>query len=323
MRAASTPALRAALDPAVPVFVLVDPLIGEPIALPPVAPDGGIEAVDAARRGAWQRDVRTVALPAKTDLAPWLGPYLVALEGPDDPLVDTTLAIARQEHDAATARGLAGDGAAAHRIGGWLQSALFADLLAERLSALLHAPGGSPRRATYLRQADRRVLDWLRVVVGDARAGAQLGRVQRWHYLDAFGELATLASPADTPAPLAFSRDEWRLMHDAEAIQRTLARACGERRLAGSGAEPPRYGEAAAGLRSAQTARRRWPARFESVHDISAWAALRVLHPALDDSPAVRELLDAAAPSGQPPATIHSLCAALHTTLAAARPARP
>lgn len=298
---ASAEQLAASFDCLAPVYVLVDPMVGEPAMVD--APDGDPQA---AREAGWERAITHVALSPRCTLPPHQQPYLVALQGPDDPLLALTLELAHDERREAMADGLDGSGMAVHRIGGWLQSSMHPADLAARLGAIFSVNTEARTDATYLRLADRRALALVRHVTGDARLGAQFGRLQRWVYLDLHGKLATLDSPAEQDQVLRLTRGEWLALADGEAVHRTLAQWLGEAERAGdprpAQSEPGQLFTAAqAALALAATAALRWPHRFPTLADQTAWAALSLLHPALAHSAAAAALLDEPGSADDPP----------------------
>ena len=268
---ASFDELTAALDPVVPIYVLIDPMLGEPV-----------PAEDS--RDEWARDIAPVNLHASVALQPQLHPYLIALEGIDDPLLETTLAIAHGERTALLDAGLGGHGGAAHRICGWLQSSMHADQLAEQLATMFRVNTEARTTATYLRLLDRRVLALWRHVVGDARAAGQLGRLQSWTYLTPLGGLATLRSAAEEAKPVRMSKAEWDQMQEGEAIHRTIRQWLGELELMGIAPhteEAALYDWSREALRDAFQAALRWPHRFKELQDETTWAVLSMMHPGL------------------------------------------
>ncbi|CAN7628822.1 DUF4123 domain-containing protein [Pseudoduganella sp. LjRoot289] len=297
--------LRAGVDALTPLFVLVDPMVGEP--LPGMGTsDAGADA-RALREQAWGREIvpivlaRTIALPAHQH------PYLVRLHGPDDPLLELTLDIADGERLAAQSRGLDGEGRAAHRIGGWMQSSMHFEELAAILSAMCRVNTDAHTKATYLRLADRRALDLLCHVAGDSRVASQFGRLQSWAYLDAFGRLRRLRSRDERPEPLRLSAAEWRQMERGEMLHRTIAQWLGET-LCGEGAPPQTvYPSAEIAVSNAASAARKWPHRFENSTDETVWAALSMLHPAMPQLPAVLALLDDRGTEDEPPEPLRYL----------------
>ena len=103
--------LRAMFDGEKPVYVLIDPLGGEPIGIGGDRQDGS--AVQAARTIGWDRPVTPVTLHISVPLPAYQHPYLIALSSKDDNLLATTLGLAEAEHTAAAAGGLDGDDRAA------------------------------------------------------------------------------------------------------------------------------------------------------------------------------------------------------------------
>lgn len=291
---ASIATLRAALNPETPIMLLVDPLLGEP--LPADAPSHSNDGIQAERESMWQRPVATIALSPRVALSPRQHPYLVELQGLNDPLLEATLDIAQVERLQAEADGLDGDGASAHRLGGWLQSSMHLPQLADHLAAMLKLNTDAPTQASYLRLADRRVAALLRYVVGDTVVSQTFGRLQSWTYLDALGQLSTLKSNGETVTPLRFNREQWARMEMGETVNRTLALWLGEaNRLAladrlEAPAQTLYVPLFSAVARAAQTAKT-WPHRFQQLQDQTVWAALLLLDPALEHHNAVHQLL--------------------------------
>ncbi|MEJ7807255.1 MAG: hypothetical protein WKG03_15185, partial [Telluria sp.] len=81
-KTATLSVLQALIDQPLAIYLLVDPMLGEPLPGTPPAEGADFELVRAA---AWHRDVATIALHASVGLAPWLHPYLVSIRGLDDP----------------------------------------------------------------------------------------------------------------------------------------------------------------------------------------------------------------------------------------------
>ncbi len=286
-------ALTAALDGVVPIFVLIDPMLGEPIPMLGIEPDVDPRPI---REQAWQRDVVQIALAQRCTLPRHQHPYLVALSGPHDPLLGLTLELAQDERQAAMADGLDGTGMGVHHIGGWLQSSMHPDQIAERIGALMRVNTDCLTAATYLRLADRRVLGLLRHVAGDLRVAAQFGRLQRWVYLDAHGKLATLRSVDEDAVALRLDRPEWLVMEDGEALNRSMAQWLGEAERLGAIAPsqiPAQdlYPSLRAALTNTRQAAHRWPHRFPKLADQTVWCALSLLNPALLASASVNALL--------------------------------
>lgn len=292
----------AALDSVVPIFVLIDPMLGEPIAMLGIEP--GVDP-QPIREKAWQRGVVQIALAERCTLPPHQHPYLVALSGPHDPLLELTLELAQDERRAAMADGLDGTGKGVHHIGGWLQSGMHAEQLAARLGSLMRVNTSAITTATYLRLADRRALAMLRHVVGDQRVVAQFGRLQSWIYLDAHGRLATLRSVDEEAVALRLDRKEWLAMEDGEALNRSLAQWLGEAERIGDRGPlqiPAQglYSPLKNALANARQAMQRWPHRFPKLADQTAWCALVLLNPALPANAAVNTLLDQTGTDDEP-----------------------
>lgn len=160
---------------------------------------------------------------AQVPAAQW--PYLIEIKDAQDPLLAQSLAWAAQEHLRACV-----NGSGACRIGGWIQphAGNTRAALARQLGALLVATGTSPA-GRYLRLADRRVLMLLNPADLPVEASAidwahQLTGMAQWTYLDANFELRTLhglPGPAAS-SPLRLNVAHWRLVADAEAVNRSL-----------------------------------------------------------------------------------------------------
>lgn len=290
--------LQSIFDSATSVYVLVDPMPGEPI---PVPLDASADraSLQMARQTAWGRQVTTVPLDPRAPLAQSQHPYLVTLQGAGDEWLADTFDMALTERDASQANGLASDGTGIHRIS-WLQTSLFAEDLADVLASMLRVNTAAWTDARYMRLADRRVFDWLRHVVGDARVAAQFGRLRRWVYLDARGRIEQLTHADDESDPLRLTAEEWALFMQGERMHVTTARWLGE--LARSGdrdlcegewQDDDIYTRVVASLDRAELAAQRWPSRFVHPRDRSAWAALDLLHPGLERDVRVRTFLQA------------------------------
>jgi hypothetical protein len=301
--------VRDSFDPLVPIFVLVDPMLGDPLP----CDDSQQDTNQQSRREAlWQRKVESIALHPRTPLSLHQHPYLVSLHGRDDPLLEITLKLAHAERAEALAGGLDGDGGGAHRIGGWLQSCLSSAQLAAVLSAMFRVNTTAPTKATYLRLADRRVLALLREVAGDVRVAGQFGRLQRWIYLDVHGRLSMLQSDNEEAPPLCLNENEWSCMEQGEALNRTLAQWLSEAMLADDQTvlrQPPHvlYTAARHALTAALSASRTWPHRFSRLTDHATWASLHLLHPELSSSQAVRNLMQRPGTSEEPPEPVRYL----------------
>lgn len=318
----ATPAqLQAIFDSATSLYVLVDPMQGEPIPLSIDSADS-FTAVQAAREVAWGRQITTVPLDPRTPLMEMRQPYLVTLQGTEDEWLADTLSIAQAERHASQADGLASDGTGVHRIS-WLQTSLFADDLAAVVAQMLRVNTSAWTDARYMRLADRRVFSWLRHVVGDTRVAAQFGRLRRWVYLDACGGLAQLAHAGDEVEPLRLNTDEWKLFMRGERVHMTTARWLGELVLSGDQALFKRvqqdgeiYVQVTAALDRAERAAQQWPKRFTQIRDQDAWAALSLLHSGLESDVPVRSTLQAQPEEdGEPAETLHTLSSTLRALM--------
>jgi hypothetical protein len=293
------------IDPLTPLFVLVDPMVGEPMS-GIGNPEPGSDPTEH-RAGSWHREVVPVMLANNIALPPHQHPYLIQLQGPEDPLLELTLELAEGEQQAAQASGLDGNGRAAHRIGGWLQSSMRGPELGDLISGMCRVNTEAPTRATYLRLADRRVLDLLRHVVGDERVVSQLGRVQRWIYLNANCDLCALRSPNEQSELVRLNEAEWKRMESGALLHQIIAHYLGEPGLREAEIAPPTFLAAEKALINAKDAARRWPHRFDGDIDYAVWAALTLWRPATTEFQAVRKLLDDLGSTEEPAETVSYL----------------
>lgn len=217
--------LPAALrQPGSGLYLLVDPLLGDPVL--PSALDEGLstEDMDALRSEAWQRPTFALRLPPALSLDDALAPYLVELSGADDALLATSVQWAVQE-TVQTWHADAG-GATPHRVGGWLQTVASGPELAAHLTQLLRLRTQQHTLAHYLRLADRRAWGLTLHVLGEDTVAAGLPPVQHWHWLDAHAAWRTLsAAPGQaqaTPWP-AFDAAQWAVMAQGPAIHAHMA----------------------------------------------------------------------------------------------------
>lgn len=297
--------LCAGIDAATPLFVLIDPMVGEPIDGIGTLPSDANPA--ALRSENWGREVLTVELPKSISLPLYQHPYLIQLTGKDDPLLELTFEIAVAEQTAACAGGLDGRGRAAHRIGGWLQSSMRWDALSELLASMCELKTEAVTGASYLRVVDRRVLNLLRHVAGDHRVRAQLGRIQNWSYLDSHGQLCRLESPAEESVPLLLSVSEWQQMERGELLHRTLAMYAGDESLFAIRTTQPGYQAAMHAIAEAANAASVWPHRFQGIDDNLVWATLVLRRPNIGQEPAIRALLTQTGTDLDPPEPVRFL----------------
>lgn len=283
--------LRQGIDPLTPLFVLIDPMAGEPL----------------PGQQLWEREIVPVVLAKTIELPPHQHPYLVQLRGPDDPLLDVSLQLAEAERAASQSGGLDGEGRAAHRIGGWLQSSMQTEALAHIIANMCLLKTDAYTKAAYLRLADRRVLDLLRHVVGDNRVAGQFGRLQSWDYLDPAGRLRRLRSSDEQAGPLRLSAAEWQRLTRGELLHRTVAQWLGA--IAQTDGVPPEalYPAAENAVINAASAAKTWPHRFKTAGDETVWAALSLLHPSLPHSHAVLKLLADPGSEAEPPEPLRYL----------------
>lgn len=290
--------------------MLIDPLLGEP--LPVEQGDmGDAAALAQARERTWLRPIHIVKLASGIDLPLHQHPYLVELQGPNDPTLTESLEIAAEELSQSQSGGLASSGSAPHRIGGWLQSSLSATELTKALSAMMRVSTQAFTTARYQRLADRRAMDWLRQVAGDERVAAQLGCIQSWSYLDPCGRLAQLRSSGEVATPLRLTQTEWAAFMKGALLHPTVARWLGERAGSSDTTSTPDtrdcYRRASAALERAEAAARRWPPRFPRPSDRVAWAALVLLHPDIEQCAEVVAALTLPIAAGDPPEPIETL----------------
>ena len=313
--------LQGTFDSATSIYVLVDPMQGEPVPLSVDEADS-LAATQAAREAVWGRQVTKVPLDARVPLTQAQQPYIVTLQGAEDEWLADTLDIAQAERLASQADGLASDGTGVHRVS-WLQTSLFAEDVAALVAQMLRVNTAAWTDARYMRLADRRVLGWLRHVVGDARVAAQFGRLRRWVYLNARGQLAQLTHADDGVERLTLDADEWKFFMRGERMHATTARWLGELALIGDQASGKSsqedreiHARVAAALGSAERAAQRWPTRFVRARDQDAWATLSLLHADIEHDARVRAALQARLEEdGQPDETMHTLCIALRALM--------
>lgn len=219
-------------------------------------------------------------------------PYLIELEDAQDPLLARSIEWAAHEHLCACI-----NGSGAYRIGAWLQphAGNGASALARQLGAFLVASGAS--RTRYLRLADRRVLALLnqpRLPAGTSAIdwARQLTAIERWIYLDASFKLQVLQGREGPVAgmPLRLDEAHWRLLLDAEAVNRSL--------MAWQGVRHPLPDDAPAQV-SAVLER----ARLRGVRepeDLAAYAVEALRFPAFERFPGLQERIDRAHRTQQP-----------------------
>ena len=297
--------LHRLFDEALPVFALVDPMLGEPI------PTEQLAKATAARQSAWHRDIVSVSLAPSVDLPAELHPYLVRLHGIDDLWLDDTLEIARREQAASQRDGLAGRGHGAHKVGIWLQSELEPERLALALAAGMRLPRSGFSSARYLRLADRRTLDWLPLVIGEQRFAALLGSVARWVWLDSIGMLAELVQDESDRAlaaggALHMTAPQWSEFSLAADVHACMARCLGQRRDALGGNAPASLARVRDAVKHAWRERAQRPALLAAADDVIAWAAMTLLYPGFEHRADTADVLARA--TADPTQTFDMLC---------------
>jgi hypothetical protein len=336
----SLPMLRRTCEADVPLYLLVDPLAGD--ILPQIdLPEGAnVDAVKQFREAAWGRPVHLVELTPNVNLEADSWPYLVAFEGMDDPWLETSLDLAREEREAAWNAGLDGTGHAVHRIGGWLQTKLAGEFLAALLARWMNLETEGQVSEKYLRLADARVLGLLIAVLGVETVQAKMGRLRRWLYLDAQGNLRHLETSdprrAESTQPLRLSREQWFKMTLGPVIHGAIARSFGQWRTESrSTAEYPETISSAAAIQAARrvVGHRDQAANMEAPHpfigkirgldDQAAAVALSLLHPGWDTRDDIRDFLEGIGEDE----TLSARCNDIHILLTASlyvdRPSAP
>ena len=291
------------VDPPTALYVLVDPLCGEPV----LGIDSSNQDLTAQREQVWERQVIPVPLARTIALPPRLHPYLLKLQGLEDPLLALTMGLAQEERLAAQLDGFDGAGGAAHAIGGWLQTGMGVNDVGEALSTMCRVNTDAPTRATYLRLADRRVLDLLCHVAGEDRVAGQFGRIQCWHYLTPMGALRSLRAPHGDGHALRLRRPEFQRVLRSEKLHRTVSTCLG----AQAGLDQPvvriDYDTVEAAVIAAELAAAKWPHRFCTGHDEITWAALSLTHRSLLQHAAVHALLADTGSQEEPPEPVRYL----------------
>lgn len=214
------------IDPAQPVYALVDPIAGD--VGPLAAISWGTEEADElirSRDAAWHRSTWLVQTPRAAQLRPCAQPYLVMLTGIDDPWFDYLVELAQSELQQASTPAESGVGA--HACGGFLQSGASAEALAHHLSGLFRLAPGTCPGASYLRLADRRTLSLVSHAVGPKQLARALGPISQWVYLGVLGQWRRVCPDSPTQ-PLSFSPGQWGQMELGATIHPPISRLIGE-----------------------------------------------------------------------------------------------
>jgi hypothetical protein len=102
-----------------------------------------------------------------------------------------------------------------------------------------------------------------------------------------------------------------------DLIHQTLARYLGELAQRGQASTAPEselLRRAQAALMRAAAAQARWPSRFKTVRDDTAWAALLMLHGDISASPRLTQALKASA-NDEPAISLHEMAPSLNELL--------
>lgn len=305
-----TESLTQALDPAQPLYILVDPIAGEPVALAEVD-EADLQALQSARSSSWGTEVLAIKLPSRIDLPAHLHPYLVMPERVSATCVQLSWDLVQRELQASHSGGVGGSGQAVHRIGAWLQSGRSPRDVAEHLAQLMLLDTQVRTKASYLRLADRRAFAWLCHVLGDPVLSAHMGPVGRWLYLGASGRIERLVGHGDScqPARPRITTEQWALLEHGPLVHRSLARALGQ--LAMDSGPPLASDEATLfalawhAVQTAVAAASRHPNALQTDDDLTAWASLTLLQPNWSASPGGQKAIAHAAQPDTP--TMHTL----------------
>jgi hypothetical protein len=307
--------LDALLDPGLPTWLLVDPLLREPL---PQAQAGACDSASEVLRRrceSWGREVQGLCVAAPT-LEACQQPYLVALQSPRDPWLAHSLDMAKEEWQAVRADPLAGTGCGPHAVGGWLQTQTDGAALAASLQTLLRLKAPRRTEARYLRLADRRTLDTLDTLLGREHWTAAPGDIRRWVWLDSRGRLACAEMPVGQAAQhIHFDVPAWHDLQLAPLVHPTLARWGGAAPAAAQYEVPQAWRQASAAVQQAQRLAQQHPAHFSDAQDLVAYATLALLHPKLHEAPALQRWL-ALQPASDAFAPMHAYCPTLYAELA-------
>lgn len=299
--------LHARLDPLVPTFILIDPLLGEP--LPELAEESSnctdLNALNKARVASWRANVHVVELDRSIEILPRQRPYLVELGMHSSSELNRSVEIAIEERRSAMQTGLA-----PYRIGGWLQSACEPDEICEELSSLcmLRTQANVGRPARYLRLADRRCLDFVDHVLGGSAIALRVQTVDRWVWLADNGVLKAVSGRQGvSDQPLVISIRDWERLKYGADIHRVRTQWIGSDQVGEHDYERVEHA-----LHHARKMARQWPGRFPSEADIHAWALLCLRHRDVAGNKRIQMLLENGDPNfpeaqGDPLTPFHQL----------------
>lgn len=236
------------------IYLLIDPMLGDPV-LPEVPPASmSREALNALRTSAWERGTHVLLLPERLNMDAAFAPYLVELQDAQDPWLEASVQWAVQE---TVQTWIAEpDQETPHRVGGWLQSAAQGAALADLLSGWLRLRAAGAGRASYLRLADRRVLSLVAHVLGADHMAHALPPLQQWLWLDPQAALKAVQAVSNSavtgstdltasgpqPLPLAhFSSAQWAHMALGPQVHQAMAQSTGRRLLAPVNTAPAQW----------------------------------------------------------------------------------
>jgi len=184
-----------------PIYALIDPFFGEPPFIDMSQRPATEADVQAAREAAWQRQV--LCAPTSTPPVDWIKlPYLVRMPDESDSWLKPLCALAREQHGQAMATDLT-----RLSLGGFIETRKPAARLMAQLHRLWCLPGSS-KAGRYLRIASPRVLELLRVDIGEPDLHRYLtgGTDDEavWHFYSREGSWRCIAAERDVAEPPHF-----------------------------------------------------------------------------------------------------------------------
>ncbi|MCX7207421.1 MAG: DUF4123 domain-containing protein [Proteobacteria bacterium] len=203
------------------LYLLIDPMLGEPRPLdggPDAEPPENTPTLQDSRTAAWDGRCITMLTFSEPPLPYAQLPYLVQLQGKEDPLFAESIQIALENNLALLDRGFGGLPVCA-----WLQSHAGSEELAAWLARMMQQRIKGQTGKRYLRAGDPRTLPLLLALLGEERISLWLGPVSNWYFLSIDGRVTHLQSTGGSQATLTLKPHEAETILDAEAINRTLA----------------------------------------------------------------------------------------------------
>ena len=306
-REESLAALRRVCEPDLPLFLLVDPMVGDVFPQTNLPQGGDVKALKQYRETVWGRPVHMVELERSIKLEMARRPYLVEIEGVDDPWLETSFELALDEREGSWAGGLGGTGQVVHKIGGWLRTKLPGESLAALLGRWMRLNTETYVSAKYLRLADPRVLSLLSAVLGAQTLQERMGRLRQWCYFDAHGSLQHLNSSdpqrTETAESLRLNREQWSKMALGHVVHGAIARAFGQTLADLPGAAPVGAVPYVAAITAAQgfsiyqkpTGNKTNHSLCRAIRDeedLVAAVALHLLHPGWENRTEILKLLE-------------------------------